>query len=468
MDMITKNTTKVKEKIAGIEPTDEKLTARAGLTVFNRFVSKINFFKIIEERFNYLRRSKKGLPVSEIFKQVINYFVEGTSFSLSRFDDLKEDETYKALIETSVDNMLSSHQAKRFFYKFEKREREKLSELLRALFIWRLQVESPEIIILNIDTMVMDNNDAKKREGVEYTYKNIKGYQPLQMTWEGFIIDAEFRSGSKHSNYDHQAIRMIKRMVKKIRKEYKKDIPILIRFDSGFYDIVNYTELDKLNVGFISAGKMYDDIKEYASCVDSKNINEFHNEDNTWDYFEFGNTRGTWNGKFYRSFYLELMPKSEQLILDFIKKKKVLYTNIGIDEKFTGLLKESNNIKYLKAETIIESYHQRGTDELVNRALKDFGTEQLPFQKFNHNAGFYFMMLISFFLYQTFKIDVTINVINISSYASTFRRKIIDIAGKIIKTGGIITLKILRSVYNRIKIQELWALANSPPYIFSY
>ena len=466
--MITKNKTKVKGKISGIEPTDEKLTARAGLTVFNRFISKINFFKIIEERFNYLRRSKKGLPVSEIFKQVINYFVEGTSFSISRFDELKEDETYRDLIETSADNMLSSHQAKRFFYKFTKKEREKLSELLRALFIWRLQVESPEIIILNIDTMVMDNNDAKKREGVEHTYKSIKGYQPLQMTWEGFIIDAEFRSGSKHSNYDHQAIRMIKRMVKKIRNEYKKDVPILIRFDSGFYDIVNYTELDKLNVGFISAGRIYDDIKEYASCVDSKYINEYNNKGNIWEYFEFGNTRGTWNGKFYRSFYLELIHEREQLILDFIKKNSVLYTNIGMNEKFTELLKESNNTKYLKAETIIESYHQRGTDELVNRALKDFGTEQLPFQKFNQNAGFYFMMLISFFLYQTFKIDVTINVIKVSSYASTFRRKLIDIAGKIIKTGGIIILKVLRSVYNRINIQELWALANSPPFILSY
>ena len=32
-------------------------------------------------------------------------------------------------------------------------------------------VEKPKMIILNIDTMVMDNDDARKREGVKVTYK---------------------------------------------------------------------------------------------------------------------------------------------------------------------------------------------------------------------------------------------------------------------------------------------------------
>ena len=53
----------------------------------------------------------------------------------------------------------------------------------------------------------------------------------------------------------------------------------------------------------------------------------------------------------------------------------------------------------------------RGRDELVNRGLKDFGCEQLPFAKFAPNAAFYYLMAISFFLFEVFKKDVGTDII---------------------------------------------------------
>jgi len=40
---------------------------------------------------------------------------------------------------------------------------------------------------------VMDNDEAQRRHGVEPTYKKVKGFQPLQMSWGRFIVDAVFR-----------------------------------------------------------------------------------------------------------------------------------------------------------------------------------------------------------------------------------------------------------------------------------
>jgi len=37
--------------------------------------------------------------------------------------------------------------------------------------VWRLRIEKPDLIELSIDTMVMDNDEAEKREGVQPTYK---------------------------------------------------------------------------------------------------------------------------------------------------------------------------------------------------------------------------------------------------------------------------------------------------------
>jgi len=46
---------------------------------------------------------------------------------------------------------------------------------------------------MDLDTMVLDNDDAKQRHGVDVTYKNKRGFQPLQLTWGGKIVDALFR-----------------------------------------------------------------------------------------------------------------------------------------------------------------------------------------------------------------------------------------------------------------------------------
>ena len=70
--------------------------------------------------------------------------------------------------------MASSHQIKRFFYGFS------LGRIWlfrgQQLFLWRLRVRDPEVIILEVvilgmDSMVLNNEGARKREGVEPTYK---------------------------------------------------------------------------------------------------------------------------------------------------------------------------------------------------------------------------------------------------------------------------------------------------------
>lgn len=95
-------------------------------------------------------------------------------------------------------------------------------KILHRLFIWRLQIEKPTIIILAIDTMVMDNNDAQKREGVEPTYKKKKGYQPLHISWGSYLIDIVFRGGSCHSNHGTDFIDSVEDITKLIRKKKRK------------------------------------------------------------------------------------------------------------------------------------------------------------------------------------------------------------------------------------------------------
>ena len=66
------------------------------------------------------------------------------------------------------------------------------------------------------------------------------------------------------------------------------------------------------------------------------------------------------------------------------------------------------------------------------------------------------MMLVSFFLFQTFKEDALKDILPIASYATTVRRRLIDFAAKIVRTGHEVILKVPEAVMDSLNLQTLW------------
>jgi len=157
------------------------------------------------------------------------------------------------------------------------------------------------------------------------------------------------------------------------------------------------------------------------------------------------------------------MNDGPQLYLPGCRPDTVIYTNIGMGMEIDRMLLLAGAEEYLTTEAIFASYHARGCDELANRALKDFGHETLPFLKFNANAAWYYTMLLSYFVFEAFKEDVCSDVIPASSYATTVRRKLVDIAGKIVRHSGKVILKITQSVWDRLNFSDLWIKCNNQP-----
>lgn len=107
-------------------------------------------------------------------------------------------------------------------------------QILLIMFLWRLKIEQPKIIVLVGDSVVLDNDEAHKREGVGPAYKNKKGYHPLHITRGPHVVDAIFRNGSRHSNPDNDFIKAIGRQVNWIRRSCANDIPIVVVTKSVF------------------------------------------------------------------------------------------------------------------------------------------------------------------------------------------------------------------------------------------
>lgn len=74
-----KEVCKCKIDLIGI--TSDTLTSRGGLSVFVRYLQNIALSPHLESRrgFGGIRKGSKGQPISEIFKQLFCFFLDGTS-----------------------------------------------------------------------------------------------------------------------------------------------------------------------------------------------------------------------------------------------------------------------------------------------------------------------------------------------------------------------------------------------------
>ncbi len=208
-------------KIIKVEATSEKLSGRGGLFFFLRFVENIGFYSRFQNYFADVKGSAKGLSMAQFIKQILAFFIDGDDLSMTGFDRRKKDDAYQLLLENTNEEMASSHQMKRFFNRLMYVPTLVYRTILLHLFIWHLHVEKPSVIVLFGDTVVWNNDDANKRQGVEPTYKKQKGFQPLQISWGPNIVDSLFRPGSVHSNHGDDFIKAIARLTHAIRRFYK-------------------------------------------------------------------------------------------------------------------------------------------------------------------------------------------------------------------------------------------------------
>ncbi|KJU81684.1 hypothetical protein MBAV_006122, partial [Candidatus Magnetobacterium bavaricum] len=58
--------------------------------------------------------------------------------------------------------------------------------------------------------------------------------------------------------------------------------------------------------------------------------------------------------------------------------------------------------------------------------------------------------------------DVLAGVIPTESYPSTVRRKVIDFAAKIVKTGGVIIVKVAKAAMDIFKLEKVWERCQNP------
>jgi hypothetical protein len=176
-----------------------------------------------------------------------------------------------------------------------------------------------------------------------------------------------------------------------------------------------------------------------------------------WSYARFEYRCQIWDkDRSYRALYTRPKYDKGQQLLEFARPDNIILTNLDLAHDVLKNMTPERQKYWLEDETIVLHHHQRGADELPHRALKEFGSEQLPFKRFAANRAYYYLMVVSFFLFETFKEDNLKGILPMTSYATTIRRKLVDFAAKVVCTGRELILKVPAVVMERLDLATLW------------
>jgi hypothetical protein len=426
-----------RRKIKSVDTTKECLSSRSGLAPYVNFLNGSAIADELEETLIHLRKSKKGIALSDSFFQLLLFFADGTDQCLDGFDKLKDNKAWQKL--HGCKRTLNTGQLKRLLEKVSKREMELLRPLIRQIFLSALKVSNPDKVILFLDSSVYDNDGAKCRAGVKPTYKKKKGYHPINLIWHGLYVDTVFQRGDYSTNHDGVAIKMLQEITPLIREALGKDIQIIVRMDGGYYDQKIFAVCDELNIKFICAGKRYRD-HQYLEEKSLDNFDGiFRNNTSQWHFCRFQERRITWSDKMqYRALFLRATEEDGEALLGL--DSRIILTNL--DEK--GCTDEQ----------IIKYDHSRGADELTHRAAKEFSDEKMPCLDYHVNAFWYTLSIIAFNLFQVFKRNIACFPYN--AYPNTVRRKLFDLAGKIVGGGHSFKLRITEWKMKELKFDKIW------------
>ena len=426
-----------RKKIKSLGTTKECLISRSGLVPYVNFLNGSAIGDELEEALIHLRKSKKGIKLSDAFFQLLLFFADGTEKCLKGFDKLKDNKAWQKL--HGCKKTLNTGQFKRLLEKVSKKEMELLRPLIRRIFLSALKVSKTDKVILFLDSSVYDNDGAKCRAGVKPTYKKKKGYHPINLIWDGLYVDTVFQRGDYSTNHDGVAIKMLQEITPLIRETLGTNIQIIVRMDGGYYDQKIFAACDKLNISFICAGKRYRD-HQYLEGRSLDNFDGiFRNNSSQWHFHRFQERRATWPKKMqYRALFLRATEENGEALLGL--ESRIILTNLD-DKECTD-------------EQLIKYDHSRGADELTHRAAKEFSDEKMPCLDYHANAFWYTLSIIAFNLFQIFKRNIACFPYN--AYPNTVRRKLFDLAGKIVGGGHSFKLRITEWKMKELKFDKIW------------
>jgi hypothetical protein len=419
-----------------VEGTDEILTSNSGLAVAGALLKSLK----IGRELNKIKVgiSEPDISNQDVFRSYIGLLVMGRT----NYDDIKlfsDDELFRIMLD--IKRIPSSETLRQRFDaargKFDAAIRSFSVSLLKECPLSSLSIDSGKYLPVDIDVSCFDNSGSKK-EGVSWTYKRYDGYAPnfAYAGLEGYMVNCELRPGKQHCQKGTPEF--IRDTISILEEAFGTRRKVLFRFDSGNDSDENIAEFKgKENLRFIIKRNLRKESHDVWLTTAMA----------VGDMEEPRPGKKVWTGEVFRILdgygTTRMVFKVVQRTTDS-KGQAYLLPDIEVETYWTNLTD--------RPETIVDLYHAHGTSEQFHSELKsDMDVERLPSGKFLTNSLVLKSAMIAFNVLRKMGCDLLSFPCDLPVKLDVGRRRIrsvmqnlVNVAGKLVKSGGRIMLKISR------------------------
>jgi len=400
-----------------IERTDELITSRSGLALFDEVTGALRVEQKVQGHFPR-PESSRGYEAWAYVEPVL-LMMEGGGRHVEDMREIEEDRALRKLL--GISRMPSVSTIGDWLVRLGAAGGvEAMTEVDEEVAVSITnQLATPEYT-LDIDATVIE---AEKKEAA-WTYKKVKGYQPILgfLAESGVCVAHEFREGNVAAQ--SRALKFLRRCLKRCPKIKR------LRSDSAFYqgEVLNWCE--EKGLGYTITADQTAGVKEVIKTVrDWKPLRTAEGEETDREV-------GT---------AIHLVAKAREAVRLVIQRWRdpqlLLFEPSGYCYSVIA-----TNLHEFSAEEVVWFHHQRGQAENLIKELKiGLGMEQMTSGDFLANALWFALGVLAYNLTQAQKL-LFLGGDWLKRTVATLRWQLIETAGRLVRHGRCWVLKIAASL----------------------
>ena len=396
------------------------LSSDAGLLLIKEFACKLGFVKLLKSEFKTndsacFRYHKDDENLWQVIYQIL-----GAYFEDDCADELTNDPVLTAVLEKK--SLASQPTLSRFFNRLDETTLNQFYNLMRRFRKVVYSIKKPEMILLDLDSTLLNTYGHQEGEGFNYHYQN-HGYHPL-VCYDGItgdLLKIQLRNGTAYSSTG--VTDFLQPLLDEFGNDYP-DLPLLLRGDSGFTKPELYHQCETNGVSYVIRLKENGCLRELASHIDEQ-LTEITKDDMVSYavcYGEFQYQAGSW--EYPRRVVCKVEKPTEQLVHMYT----FIVTNMDSDP-----------------EKIIRFYCRRGTMEnYIKESKNGFDFAAVSSSSKIVNANRLQIHALAYNIFNWFK-RLALSASMRKQQIDTIRLKLLKIAARVVHSARYITFKLCSS-----------------------
>lgn len=408
--------------------TKDLLTSRAGLVCVATLMQSIDFVQAVNHHFSQ-PQSNRGFKPSVFVTSMMLMLHEGGK-CLDDLQYIRQDKALRLLL--GLNQVPESDSLGDWLRRIGQSGVSAVTEVNRTLL--KRTLHKIKTVTLDIDAMLACTN----KQSAQWSYKKCKGYMPMigTLAETGQIVATEFRAGNVAPAFDNLGF------IKHCESALPEGVSLsALRIDAAGYQAEIINMCQERNIKYAIRAKMHSGLKKQIQALGTAQWQPLRHKDGTVSEHEMTARMVHTMAGTKQSFTLIVQRQtiSGQQILDFdepeaqeeIRCGRYLYRAIAVSE----------NTKMSDSDWVYW-YNQRGEhcENRIKELKSDFSAGKLPCQDFHANSLYFALCSLAYNLFVLLRIFLPVRFE--SSRAKSVRLRIFALAGKVVKHGRKLYLKL--------------------------